>query len=65
MADFLLWLSMTCRVADDLSGLMKLSVLGEYGKFTVVGSSPYTLNEIKRLRRMRRMKLSGLGGNGE
>ncbi len=58
MADFLLWLSMT---SDDLSGLKKLSVLGEYGKFTVVGSSQNTLNEIKRLRRMLRMKLSALG----
>jgi hypothetical protein len=55
--------------------LMKLSVFGEYDKFTVVGItrthlgirlmnlSAFTnaLNEIKRFRRMRRMKLSALG----
>jgi hypothetical protein len=45
---------------------MKLSVFGEYCKFTVVGPTrTRTQNEINCLRRMYGMKLSTLGENGD
>ena len=45
---------------------MKLSVLGEGGKFAVVGlTETNERNEIKRYRRMHRMKLSAVGEDAE